>query len=294
MWTPQGFHNRIKLRVVMKKYGISIWYFKSRLELLRSFLDAFVGHKRLFDQGILHRDISVQNILVAVRTENGISTVPSTPLTGTRLYQSISVLRGSDIKPPPPQDYTDDLEAFFYVLCHIVFFFDEEFTILASLKVGFMLGPLPLKELPPYWGAPFKTLLRTFQKVVVKILERKADIRESGQTNDEQKRQAYTELAGDVDGYYEEVKDALSRTIAQLEEEGLGTEETRLQPSSRRATSPSSGTTAPAAPLNPVGGTADIIPLSHTEAILPPCKKRPSERVRRRWQAQQATTRRYS
>jgi hypothetical protein len=142
-----------------------------------------------------------------------------------------------------------------------------------------MLGPLPLKELPPNWGAPFKTLLRTFQKVVVKILERKADIRESGQTNDEQKRQAYTELAGDVDGYYEEVKDALSRTIAQLEEEGLGTEETRLQPSSRRATSPSSGTTAPAAPLNPVGGTADIIPLSHTEAILPPCKKRPSERV---------------
>jgi hypothetical protein len=43
MWTPLGFHNRIKLRVVMKKYGISIWYFKSRLELLRSFLDAFVG-----------------------------------------------------------------------------------------------------------------------------------------------------------------------------------------------------------------------------------------------------------
>lgn len=42
-WTPPGFHNRIKLRVVMKKYGVSIWYFKSRLELLRSFLDAFVG-----------------------------------------------------------------------------------------------------------------------------------------------------------------------------------------------------------------------------------------------------------
>lgn len=42
-WTPPGFCNRIGLRVIMRKYGTSIWYFESRLDFLRSFLDAFSG-----------------------------------------------------------------------------------------------------------------------------------------------------------------------------------------------------------------------------------------------------------
>lgn len=39
----KGFYNRIKLRVVMKKYGTSIWHFKTRLELLHALRDVLSG-----------------------------------------------------------------------------------------------------------------------------------------------------------------------------------------------------------------------------------------------------------
>ena len=42
-FTASDFENRIKLRVVLKRYGPSIWHFKSRLELLHAVRDAFVG-----------------------------------------------------------------------------------------------------------------------------------------------------------------------------------------------------------------------------------------------------------
>jgi hypothetical protein len=37
------FRNRAKLRVVMKKYGRSVWFFKSRLQLLLALRDALIG-----------------------------------------------------------------------------------------------------------------------------------------------------------------------------------------------------------------------------------------------------------
>ena len=39
----EDFENRIKLRVVLKKYGTSLWHFKTRLDLLRALRDAIVG-----------------------------------------------------------------------------------------------------------------------------------------------------------------------------------------------------------------------------------------------------------
>lgn len=38
-----GFPNRIKLRIVMKKYGLSIWYFRSRVQFLQALLAAIIG-----------------------------------------------------------------------------------------------------------------------------------------------------------------------------------------------------------------------------------------------------------
>jgi hypothetical protein len=38
-----GFPNRIKLRMVMRKYGLSIWYFRSRIQLLQALLAAILG-----------------------------------------------------------------------------------------------------------------------------------------------------------------------------------------------------------------------------------------------------------
>lgn len=200
------------------------------------------------------------------------------------------------MKPPPPQDYTDDLESFFYVLCHIVFLFvapgqrtiqapsflktwcfDGDFTLLASVKVGFMLWRLPLRELPPYWGTPVKTLLQTFQKVLVKIWDRKRDIGQDSLTSAEQKRRSYLEVACNVDAYYNEVKDALFETIAQLEAEDPSTGEARLQSDGHAAGPPSPPVTASAASLYHVRVPTENAPPSQTKAILPSRKKRPSE-----------------
>lgn len=41
--TNTKLENRIKLRLVLKKYGESIWYFRTRLELFCAVLDALVG-----------------------------------------------------------------------------------------------------------------------------------------------------------------------------------------------------------------------------------------------------------
>ena len=49
-YRPEGFealdamfHNRVKLRIVMKKYGTSVWYFRTRLQLMRAFLAVILG-----------------------------------------------------------------------------------------------------------------------------------------------------------------------------------------------------------------------------------------------------------
>ena len=142
--------------------------------------------------------------------------------------------------------------------------------ILASLKVGFVLFPLPLKELPAYWGEPFKVLLKTFQTVVVKILERKSQIQGDRKTNDEQKRQAYTELASNVDAYYDEVKGALVAAIAQLEEDPVA-EDTSMQPMPCRTAALSSP------PAESPAAVSKATSPSQTDAVLPSFKKRPSE-----------------
>ncbi|TEB22081.1 hypothetical protein FA13DRAFT_1573505, partial [Coprinellus micaceus] len=133
-FTAKDFGNKIKMRAVLKRYGASIWHFKTRLDLLHAVRDALIGHRELYRKGILHRDVSVPNILfgsadasegsqgclidldVAVRTELGVSPVPTTSRIGTRLYQSIFVLRSESDKLGVPHDYLDDLEAFFYVM----------------------------------------------------------------------------------------------------------------------------------------------------------------------------------
>ena len=108
---PTIFRNRQKLRVAMKKYGKSIWKFKTRVELIRAIRDALVGecfsrsffvrvfiiasgHRELFRKGILHRDVSAENILlanmedlhgvlidldIAVWVKDNVSPVPANP-----------------------------------------------------------------------------------------------------------------------------------------------------------------------------------------------------------------------
>jgi hypothetical protein len=96
---------------------------------------------------------------------------------GTRAFQSISVLRSGDTDHPPPHDYLDDLQPFFYVICWICFGYeapgkkvipqpevltnweDLSCTRAAGLKVDFLITQNRFPIPPPYFGPVFQFLL---------------------------------------------------------------------------------------------------------------------------------------
>ncbi|PPQ81826.1 hypothetical protein CVT25_013479 [Psilocybe cyanescens] len=52
-------------RLVLATVGKPLWQYESEIELLTGFCDALLGHKALYEQGILHRDISAGNVLLS-------------------------------------------------------------------------------------------------------------------------------------------------------------------------------------------------------------------------------------
>ncbi|KAI0924833.1 hypothetical protein AcW2_010357 [Taiwanofungus camphoratus] len=137
-------------RLVMKTYGRPIKFAKSLLEMVGAFKDAIVGHRNSFQRNVLHRDISIGNILIASKPipgyrgilidyENAIilnsgrEPLLDDPLSGTRPFISPEILgksplwayskREGNLKRPktmpqlqPKHDFIHDLESFFWVL----------------------------------------------------------------------------------------------------------------------------------------------------------------------------------
>ncbi|KAI0924109.1 hypothetical protein AcV5_010538 [Taiwanofungus camphoratus] len=132
-------------RLVMKTYGWPIKFAKSLLEMVGAFKDAIVGHRNSFQRNVLHRDISIGNILIASKPkpgyrgilidyENAIILKPGReplhddPVSGTRPFISPEVLGRKPLwdhsrKRPktmprlhPKHDFIHDLESFFWVL----------------------------------------------------------------------------------------------------------------------------------------------------------------------------------
>ncbi|TFY81590.1 hypothetical protein EWM64_g2420 [Hericium alpestre] len=56
--------NRIHMRLVMASHGHPLTKFSTLQELLGALHDAIQGHKYLYENGVLHRDISLGNILI--------------------------------------------------------------------------------------------------------------------------------------------------------------------------------------------------------------------------------------
>ncbi|KAF5340940.1 hypothetical protein D9611_006016 [Ephemerocybe angulata] len=174
----EGYQNRIKSRVVLEECAEPIWKFTSRHQVISALRDAIAAHRKLVERGIIHRDISTQNVLLghpgapeglqgilidldmAMRAESGMSLDEIDPKTGTRTYQSISVLLADDPlnDPIPPHDYLDDLESFLYVLCHV---------LLGFKRPGELIEPTP--ELISVWDDP--DAQRAMTKKVVLMAE---------------------------------------------------------------------------------------------------------------------------
>ncbi|OTB13531.1 hypothetical protein K445DRAFT_320070 [Daldinia sp. EC12] len=124
---PSPLPNRIRRRVIVRDYGRNIYEASSRVALLAALEGCIEGHKSLHEAGILHRDVSINNLLINESNNN-----PSWPgflidldlaikeqresasgakgMTGTRAFMAIGVLRGRQ------HSFEHDLESFFWVL----------------------------------------------------------------------------------------------------------------------------------------------------------------------------------
>ncbi|KAF9045001.1 hypothetical protein BJ165DRAFT_1326031, partial [Panaeolus papilionaceus] len=140
---PEDFHDRRLYRLLLTEYGDRIENLtgKTQLDLLVALRDAITGHKSLWGAGVVHRDISVNNILyrksdnaesalrgvlidldLAVQLFRKISNAAVDFRTRTRAFQSICVLESPQFAPVKEgdpvllHDHVDDLESFFWVL----------------------------------------------------------------------------------------------------------------------------------------------------------------------------------
>ncbi|RXW19649.1 hypothetical protein EST38_g6200 [Candolleomyces aberdarensis] len=143
-----AFRKRTATRIVMKAYGPTIENFSSVEQVLAALRDAIAAHKLLLSKNILHRDISPNNILLGVPGsddgELGIlidldlalrihqlgAQHRADPKIGTRMFQSMMVLRTAEMKEKEisAHDYLDDLEAFFWVFSYLVCFYRADGT----------------------------------------------------------------------------------------------------------------------------------------------------------------------
>ena len=130
-------HNRVHRRVITRDPGRPIYKASSRLALITGFIGAIsgecagirvnddllidVGHESLLNAGILHRDVSIGNIMLTEKEDDGFlidldlaiktgddqaSGAPNK--TGTKIFMAIGALLGD------PHTFMHDLESFFW------------------------------------------------------------------------------------------------------------------------------------------------------------------------------------
>ncbi|KAL8296174.1 hypothetical protein RB600_001590 [Gaeumannomyces tritici] len=127
--------NRVHRRVVLRDYGKPIYKASSRSAFLAAFEGSIKGHKSLHEAGFLHRDISINNLIInedhdnsswpwflidldlAVR-ERREGSSGAKGKTGTRAFMAIGALLGEQ------RSFMHDLESFFWVLFWICVHYD--------------------------------------------------------------------------------------------------------------------------------------------------------------------------
>ncbi|KAI0799077.1 hypothetical protein GGR55DRAFT_692916 [Xylaria sp. FL0064] len=118
--------NRIHRRIVLRDYGVPIYKATSRVALLGALEGCIQGHESLYKAGLLHRDISINNLIINESNKSSLSSFlidldlavkvdraqasGAKEITGTRAFMAIGVLMGKG------HSYMDDLESFFWVL----------------------------------------------------------------------------------------------------------------------------------------------------------------------------------
>uniref|UniRef100_A0A8H7NHF6 non-specific serine/threonine protein kinase n=1 Tax=Bionectria ochroleuca TaxID=29856 RepID=A0A8H7NHF6_BIOOC len=147
--------NRVHRRVILGDYGKPIYKASSRVALLSALEGCVEGHELLYNAGLLHRDISINNLMVneddrnpswraflidldlAVREQRE-SASGAKGKTGTRAFMAIGALLGEQ------HSFMHDLESFFWVIFWICIHYNgpdesrvvQEFDKWNSVKMG--------------------------------------------------------------------------------------------------------------------------------------------------------------
>lgn len=127
--------NRVHRRVVLREYGKPIYQASSRVALLAALEGCIEGHESLYSAGFLHRDISINNLMVNEEHEQSwrsflidldlaIETTREEASgargkTGTRAFMAIGALLDDE------HSFMHDLESFFWVLFWICIHYDS-------------------------------------------------------------------------------------------------------------------------------------------------------------------------
>ncbi|KAG6022452.1 hypothetical protein E4U19_005016 [Claviceps sp. Clav32 group G5] len=133
---PTELPNRVHRRIIVRDYGKPIYRASSRLALLACLEGCIAGHESLYEAGILHRDISLNNLMINEESETNQSwrhflidldqavytdrhELSERTKVGTRAFMAIGLLDGEE------HSFVHDLESFFWVLFWICIHFGK-------------------------------------------------------------------------------------------------------------------------------------------------------------------------
>ncbi|KAF6746215.1 hypothetical protein DFP72DRAFT_1175729 [Ephemerocybe angulata] len=315
----ETFQHKTKSRLIVQRYGKSIEHFTSRYQAIAGLRDAIAAHRDLLSKSVLHRDVSVHNILLGAenappgrrgilidldmatwtfkdaseqRTEAGV---------GVRRFQSSTVLWGLLQECPPLHDYLDDLESFFYVLCHLVLLWDrpgkrdvdmdrtlrkweheEDLTIVIDAKAAICCSPC--LGTSPWWGDACDTLVEAFREIVWAAMLKKILVRRNTKIHPEERRQrleAIAKVSGDI---YGKVLTLFDDALASFEQEdSTSPEVVAIAPTCPTPIAPivtPAPTPSIAAPVIAPSETANVgtnlkrrLEVDNTDALAPPPKR---------------------
>ncbi|KAJ2912010.1 hypothetical protein MD484_g8405, partial [Candolleomyces efflorescens] len=288
---PATFVNRVATRIVMKRCGDSIVRFASAKQLLCALRDAIAGHKEIFKKGSLHRDVSIQNVVLGKpgaeegemgilidfdmatrRGEDGCHP-PANWQIGIPLYQSRAVLSSKHLPRILPHDHLDDLESFLYILTHILYAYDRHGVLhqvdemLTSWdrcdtyfapyhKESFLTLPVDPHSVSERWPEALLDVLRDFKAFLLPFSDDKVNIMK-GRCKDGPEILEAMKL--NAESHYDEVIRLFNIGIAALKDED---DENPLHESPL----PSRKASQPMARLNPSKRRSDDYPDSQPVA----------------------------
>ncbi|KAM3506673.1 hypothetical protein MY11210_007464 [Beauveria gryllotalpidicola] len=131
-----ALRNRIHRRVILRDYGKPIYEASCRSAFLGAIEGCIKGHESLYNAGFLHRDISINNLMInedddnpswpsfiidldlAIRNERQYAS-GAQGKTGTRAFMAIGTLLGEQ------HSYLHDLESFFWVIFWVCVHYEQ-------------------------------------------------------------------------------------------------------------------------------------------------------------------------